>query len=68
MSKQQVIVTAAPDGSVVVETVGVVGPACEKLSEAIEKAIGSATSNQRKPEYNRQVKAAQPAAASQGAG
>jgi hypothetical protein len=68
MSKQQVIVEASPDGTVTVETVGVKGPACEKLSEAIEAAIGSQTSNTRKPEFHQQATAVQPAQATQGAG
>ncbi len=68
MSKQQVIVTAKPDGSCTVETAGVQGPLCEKLSAAIEQAIGSATSNVRKPEYNQQAPAAMPQQAVQGAG
>jgi hypothetical protein len=53
---------------VTVETVGVKGPACEKLSEAIEAAIGSQTSNTRKPEYHQHAQAVQPAQATQGAG
>jgi hypothetical protein len=68
MSKQAVIVTAKPDGSVVVETTGVVGPACEVLSKAIESAVGATTANQRKPEYNQRQQVVQPAAAKQGAG
>jgi hypothetical protein len=63
MSKPQVIVTAAPDGSIKVETVGVVGPACESLSAGIEAALGKQTSNTRKPEYAQQPKLAQPAQA-----
>lgn len=52
MSKPQVIVEASPDGTITVETVGVKGPACEKLSAAIEAAIGTVTENARKAEYN----------------
>jgi len=65
---QQVIVTATPDGQVTVETVGVKGPACEKLSAAIEAALGDQATNKRKPEYAMRPDLVQPAAASQGAG
>lgn len=68
MSKQQVIVLAKPDGTVTVETAGVQGPACEKLSAAIEAAIGAQTANERKPEFHQQAQASQPAVATQGAG
>lgn len=68
MSKQQVIVTAAPDGTVVVETVGIKGPACEAFSKPIEDALGLIEGNTRKPEYNQRQQAVQPAAATQGAG
>jgi hypothetical protein len=69
MSKPQVIVVAAPDGTVSVETVGVVGPGCEKLSAAIEAAIGKAESNVLKPEHGQSC-SWQPAnqAAAKGAG
>jgi len=63
MSQPQVIITAAPDGTIKVETAGVVGPACESLSAGIEAALGQQTSNTRKPEYAQQPKVAQPAAA-----
>lgn len=68
MSKQQVIVLAQPDGTVTVETAGVQGPACEKLSAAIEQAIGSQTENHRKAEYHQQAQAVRPQQAVQGAG
>ena len=69
MSKPQVVVTAAPDGTVNVETVGVIGPGCEKLSAAIEAAIGTVDKNTLKPEYGQSC-SFQPAnqAAAQGAG
>lgn len=66
MSKPQVIVDVAPDGTVKVETVGVKGPQCEKLSAAIEAVLGTATSNTRKAEYAQRPEVVQPAAASQG--
>lgn len=69
MSKPQVIVTAAPDGTVTVEAAGVVGPGCQKLSAAIEAAIGQREGDQLKPEYGQSC-SFQPAnqAAAQGAG
>ena len=63
MSKPAVIVTASPDGTVKVETEGVVGPQCESLSAGIEAVLGTATSNVRKPEYAQQPNLAQPAQA-----
>jgi hypothetical protein len=69
MSRPQVIVTATPSGEVTVETEGVKGPACEKLSAAIEAAIGTVDSNTLKPEHGQSC-SWQPAnqAAAQGAG
>ena len=63
MSKPAVIVTAGPDGSIKVETEGVVGPQCESLSAGIEAVLGQQASNVRKPEYSQQPKLSQPAAA-----
>ena len=63
---QQVIVTVTPEGKATVETSGVTGPACEKLSAAIEAAIGSQGTNTRKPEYFKQPDVVQPQAAAQG--
>ena len=45
-------VVIAADGSVSVETKGVVGAGCEALSKAIEDAIGSTVANTRKPEFH----------------
>ena len=68
--KPQVIVTASPTGSVTVETAGVVGPACGKLSAAIEAALGAKTADVKKPEYDQHAPVAQQQGqqASQGAG
>ncbi len=56
MSKPQVTALFKPDGTVVIETTGVVGKGCEALSKEIEDAIGIQTSNEHKPEYHQQVK------------
>lgn len=68
MSKPAVIVTITPEGQTTVETTGVQGPQCESLSAGIEAVLGVQSSNTRKPEYSREAKAVQPAAATQGAG
>ena len=52
MAKQQaVIVTIGPDGSVVVETSGVIGRGCDALSAAFETGLGTRTADTKKPEY-----------------
>ena len=68
MSKQQVIVTATPDGNVTVEAEGYKGPMCEKATAAIEAAVGKQTAHQRKPEFHQQAAAPMPQQAVQGAG
>jgi len=62
----QVIVTIDDTGKVSVETSGVKGPACEKLSSAIEAVLGVSTANTRKPEYLLQPDVVQPQNVSKG--
>ena len=49
---QQIIVSISADGDVQVEAKGVRGPGCAKLTEAIEKALGEVTKDQKKPEFS----------------
>jgi hypothetical protein len=44
-------VIVAPSGEVTIEAVGFQGNACEKATEAIEKALGMTSSRTKKPEY-----------------
>ena len=60
MVAAQVLVTVDENGKVTVETAGVKGPACEKLSSAIEAVLGVSTANTRKPEYLLQPDVVQP--------
>lgn len=48
---QQVEVTIGADGSVKVEANGVRGSGCKALTAAIESAIGTTTSDVKKPEF-----------------
>lgn len=56
---QQVIVDVSPEGDVKVEAKGVVGSGCQKLTEAIERAIGTTTKDQKKPEFHQSAAAGQ---------
>lgn len=49
---ETVIVEISETGVVKVEAQGVRGQGCAKLTEAIEKAIGSTTCDVKKPEYH----------------
>jgi len=52
MQTKSIVVTVKQDGSVEVEAIGFKGNACEKATEAIEKALGiEAAPRKRKPEY-----------------
>lgn len=52
---QQIEVTITPEGESKVEVVcGPGGPACHVLTAAIERAIGTTTGDQLKPEFHRQ--------------
>ncbi len=41
------------DGTAQVEVNGVAGPACEKLTEEIEKALGTVTDRKRTADYHK---------------
>ncbi len=50
-----------PDGRIVAETHGVVGPKCEEYAKLLAKIVGGEiTKMERKPEYYEQEKAIQP--------
>lgn len=51
---KQIIVTVSPTGELTIEAVGFKGNACEKATEAMEKALGVAKSRKKKPEYHAQ--------------
>jgi hypothetical protein len=42
---ENVIVTVGEDGNTTVKVEGCAGPSCKKVSEAIEKALGSVSSD-----------------------
>lgn len=48
---QQVIVTIGTDGKATVEVNGCRGPSCSNLTAAIEKALGTVTSDVKTPEF-----------------
>lgn len=43
--------TFAPDGTVKIEGVGIVGPSCEKLIQTLSDAVGTTTSAERTADY-----------------
>ena len=51
MPQQQIKFTIRQDGLVSEEVVGVVGDACQNLTESIEKKLGEVTLVETKPEY-----------------
>ena len=55
MAEIQVVVAA--DGTVTVETLGVVGASCIDLTRAIEEALGSVESRECKVEFYEQAEA-----------
>lgn len=48
---KQIKIEVSATGEVTIEAVGFKGQACEKATEAIEKAIGIAGKRTRKPDY-----------------
>lgn len=48
---KQVIITISATGEVEIEAVGFKGNACEKATEALEKAMGTPGKRTKKPEY-----------------
>lgn len=55
-------------GDVNVETRGFVGAGCTAVTKAIEAALGTTTSDVKKPEFHQQAKAHERANATAGAG
>ena len=51
MKQQKIKFTIRQDGLVSEEVVGVVGNACQNLTESIEKKLGEVTLVETKPEY-----------------
>jgi hypothetical protein len=49
--KQQIEFVIRPDGSVEERVTGISGPDCEKVTDAIEKALGEVTRRERTPDY-----------------
>lgn len=47
----EIIISIKPDGAVTVEVDGVKGAGCMELTEQIEKALGTVSSNIKKKEY-----------------
>ena len=52
MNKRSIEVIVMPDGSLIIDTVGFTGPACDKATRFLEEALGRIASKQRKPAYN----------------
>jgi hypothetical protein len=48
---QSIEVTISPDGAIKVEAIGFKGSGCQKVTEALEQALGSAESRIYKPEF-----------------
>lgn len=49
--KQEIEFIIRPDGTVEEQVIGVSGPDCEKITEAIEIALGTVTDRDRKPDF-----------------
>lgn len=54
--KQEVLVTVAQDGGVQIETSGFSGSGCKDVTKALEKALGTVTSEHLTREYRRRRK------------
>lgn len=52
---EQVIVTIGTDGKATVEVNGCRGPSCSNLTAALEKVLGTVTSDVKKPEFRQAV-------------
>lgn len=48
---RQIEVVIGPDGSVTVEAVGFKGGSCEKMTAALEQALGAPGKRNKKPDY-----------------
>jgi hypothetical protein len=44
-------ITVTPDGSTKIETKGFIGPDCQEASRMLEKALGTKTAGDLKPEF-----------------
>jgi hypothetical protein len=53
-SSEEILIEIDVDGTVKVEVKGVVGTGCEALTAELLDALGEVTSDERKPEYERQ--------------
>ena len=51
MPKQEIEFVIKPDGTVEERVTGVSGPDCEKVTEAIERALGDVTKRDRTSDY-----------------
>lgn len=51
MTGRSVVVTVEADGTIKIEAVGYKGNACQKATEALERALGTVTGGSKKPEY-----------------
>ena len=54
-----IIIDIGPDGEIKMEVKGAVGADCEKLTEALEEALGVVTSKKKLPEYFQKSKQSQ---------
>ncbi len=49
--KQEIEFVIRPDGTVEEKVTGVSGPDCEKVTEAVERALGDVTKRDHTPDY-----------------
>lgn len=54
MANEEIIIDIAENGDVRIEGKNFTGPECEKVTAAIEEALGTVTSKRHKPEFHRQ--------------
>jgi hypothetical protein len=50
-TKQEIEIVIKPDGTVEEKVTGVSGPDCEKVTEAIERALGDVVKRDHTPDY-----------------
>ncbi len=50
-TKQEIEIVIKPDGTVEEKVTGVAGSACEKVTEAIERALGDVVKRDHTPDY-----------------
>jgi len=56
---KQIVIDIKPDGGIVLETKGYAGADCAKATAAIERALGTKTSDTKTAEYHTPPKAVQ---------